>query len=104
MEDEGKQQEEKSSDPEDHRSHTVTFKCMETKKDEEYQDTLCFISWLKPVHQVEVKLLPEPSDPFDLKAIAFVAVVNNKDCRISYAVHEVLYDLHLAIREKKKNS
>ena len=73
---------------------------MGTRKEEEYQDTLHHISRLKLVQQVEVKLLPEPSNPFDSKAIAFVAVVN-KDHRIGYAVREVLDDLHLAIREKK---
>ena len=73
---------------------------MGTRKEEEYLDTLRHISGLKPVQQVEVKLLPEPSNPFNSKAIAFVAVVNNKDHRIGYAVHEVLDDLYLAIHER----
>lgn len=101
LEDEESQEEEKSSDLEDHRSHTVTFKCIGTRKEGEYQDTLRLISGLKPVQQVEVKLLPEPGNPYDSKAIAFVAVVNSKDRRIGYAVREVLDDLHLAICEKK---
>ena len=74
-EDEKTQQEENCSDAEDHRSHTVTFKCMGTREEEEYQDTLRHIIGLKPVQQVEVKLLPEPSNPFDSKAIAFLSAV-----------------------------
>ena len=95
------EQEEKIIDrPEHHCTHTVTFKCIGSTKEDRYQDTLRYVSRLKPVQQVEVKLVAEPNNPFDSKAIAFVAVVDHKDCRIGYAVREVLDDLHSAIREK----
>jgi hypothetical protein len=66
-------------------SHTVTFKCMGTRKEEEYQDTLCFINRLKPVQQVEVKLLPEQSNPFDSKVTAFVNITRTVELVMLYA-------------------
>jgi hypothetical protein len=81
-------------------SHTLIFKCIGTTREKQYQETLRIISNLKPVEQVEVKLQPEPHNPVDSKAIAFVATVENKQYRIGYAVREVLDELHQVISEQ----
>lgn len=82
-------------------SHMLTFKCIGTTRESRYQEVLRIISNQKPVEQVEVKLQCEPDNPVDSKAIAFVATIQDKQCRIGYAVREVLDELHQAIREKK---
>ena len=79
----------------------MTFKCIGTAREAQYQEALRLISRHKPVEHVEVKLQPKLDNPVDSKAIAFVATVENMDLRIGYAVREVLDELHEALKEKK---
>ena len=46
---------------------------------------------------MEVTIQPEPDNPVDSRAIAFVATVDNKQYTIGYVVREIVDDLHEAI-------
>lgn len=74
-------------------THTVVFKCIGTTKERGYQDTLRLISKL-PLDDTVVKLRPEPDNPYDSKAIAFVVNVGDKERRIGYIVRELLDEVH----------
>ena len=86
---------------EEHPSHTLTFKCIGSTRDAHYQEALHLISTKKPVQQVQVNLQPEPDNPVDSRAIAFVSTVDNMQYTIGYAVREVLDELHDAIKLKQ---
>ena len=73
--------------------HTITFKCVGTMKERRYQEILKQVSQL-PMEDVRVKLQPEPDNPYDSKAIAFVVNLNGKEHRIGYVVHELLDEVH----------
>ena len=82
-------------------SHTLTFKCIGTTRDTRYQEALHLVSTRKPVEQVQVTLQPEPDNPVDSRAIAFVTTVDNVQYTIGYVVREVLDELHEAIKLKQ---
>ena len=50
---------------------------------------------------VPVKLVPEPLNPHDAGAIAFVCELNGKSHTIGYVVGEVLEEVHAAIDRSK---
>ena len=50
---------------------------------------------------VPIKLVPEPENKYDSKAVAFHCELEGKWYLIGYAVREVLDDVHTAIDEKK---
>ena len=53
-------------------THTVTFKCIGTTKETQYQERLKRIAQLHDRGlQVSCQLKPEPDNPFDSNAIAF---------------------------------
>ncbi len=58
--------------------HTVCFKCIGVTLEPGYQDVLRDISNLPNVQAVPVALCPEPHNPVDSKAIAFVVSMNGK--------------------------
>lgn len=82
--------------------HSVTFKCIGANKDITSQQALEkaseLLSCSKPV---KVELQPEPHNPKDAQAIAFVCYLDEKPYRIGYVVHEVLEDVHDAIKNKR---
>jgi len=45
---------------------------------------------------VSVKIEPEPTNPYDSKAICFKCFVGGLWCRIGYIVREVLDEVHEA--------
>ena len=51
--------------------------------------------------QVPVKLVPEPGNQYDAKAISFVCTIDGKWCRIGYIVGEALDHVHAALEERK---
>ena len=59
------------------------------------------MSLMQQGENVEVKLVPEPDNPYDSKAIAFHCKVDGNWCLIGYVVREVLDTVHQAIKEKK---
>lgn len=77
-------------------THTLIFKCIGTTKEHMYQETLRLISQL-PVEDVDVTLKPEPDNPYDSKAIAFIVNLDGKDCRIGYVIRELLDEVHQAL-------
>ena len=83
-------------------THIVTFKCIGTLYEQSRQEALKRAADLIDLGEsVQVKLVPEPDNPYDSKAISFQCKVDSKWCLIGYAVREVLDSLHRAIREKK---
>jgi len=48
-------------------------------------------------HVISVQLIPEPENPFDPRAIAFVCQVDGKGHRIGYVVKEVQDVVHSAL-------
>lgn len=78
--------------------HTVKFKCIGDTLDISYQTTLRRARDLRNSGvNVPVRLQPEPSNPVDSKAIAFVCEVDGKWHRIGYVVTEVLDEVHAAL-------
>ena len=51
--------------------------------------------------QVPVKIVPEPDNQYDSKAIAFQCKVDSKWHKIGYIVREALDDVHRALVQKK---
>ena len=77
--------------------HTVCFKCIGVTLEHGYQQVLRDIANMPDVKTVPVLLCPEPDNPVDAKAIAFVVSMSGKKHRIGYAVTEVVDDLHAAM-------
>ena len=85
--------------------HTVTFKCIGCTRDVKYQKTLENINELRRANgmeldNVECRIMPEPQNPFDARAIAFQCYINSKWQTIGYVVKEALDDVHLASQQK----
>ena len=76
-------------------THSVVFKCIGVTKDAMAQQTLERAYDL--ISQVPVELKPEPHNPKDSKAIAFMCRLDEKPYRIGYVVREALSDVHEAI-------
>ena len=69
---------------------TVTFKCIGVKHEQSYQDALKIACELmNDGETVPVKLSPEPTNPFDSRAIAFQCQIRGKWISIGYVVKEV---------------
>ena len=71
-------------------THTVVFKCIGTTKERGYQEALRLISHL-PLEDTIVKLRPEPENPYDSKAIAFVVNLGNN------VVRDLVDEVHQAL-------
>lgn len=83
-------------------THTVTFKCMGTTKEDRYQETLACVAQLTSAgHEVRCKLQAEPENPFDSRAIAFRCEVDSSWHTTGYVVKEALDDVHEALLAKK---
>ena len=83
-------------------THTVTFRCTGTTREDRYQETLAHVVQLRNAGQeVLCKLQSEPENPFDSLAIAFRCEVDISWHTIGYVVKEVLDELHEALSAKK---
>lgn len=79
-------------------THTVMFKCIGVTRDQEFQDTLSSAhQLLRENTNVPVRLVPEPNNLFDSKAIAFECQLDSKWRKIGYVVHEALEETHAAL-------
>ena len=68
-------------------THIVTFKCIGTLYEQSRQEALKRAADLIDLGEsVQVKLVPEPDNPYDSKAISFQCKVDSKWCLIGYAV------------------
>ena len=72
-------------------THSVIFKCISVHKEMEYQDTLALVSRNRNDGKtVSAQLKPEPENPYDTNAVAFVCQMD-EDAewkRIGYVVRE----------------
>lgn len=83
-------------------THTVTFKCMGTTKENKYQENLARVSQLRNQGiNVTCRVRPEPNNPFDSKAIAFDCQMDGTWHVIGYVVREALDELHEALKGDK---
>ena len=81
--------------------HIVTFKCMGATYDLNSQENLKKVKdLLVQGIDVPVKLVPEPENKFDAKAIAFHARTGDEWQRIGYVVGEALDHVHKAMQER----
>ena len=83
-------------------THTVTFKCIGTTHHLDAQEALRKVSKLmKEGQEVPVRLIPEPDNQYDSKAIAFKCCLDGNWIRIGYVVRDALDYVHAAISAKK---
>lgn len=83
-------------------THTVTFKCIGTTHNFNAQEVLRRVSTLlEQGQQVPVKIVPEPDNQYDSKAIMFQCKLDSKWHKIGYIVREALDDVHRALEQKK---
>ena len=83
-------------------THTVTFKCIGPVHDTNAQALFSRVSQI--LHGgggVDVRVSPEPDNPYDSQAIAFQCHIDRKWQRIGYVVRECLSHVHEAIQEKR---
>ena len=92
-----------SDDPEDEAlTHVVVFKCIGSNRDKRSQVVLKEVSAkLERGEVVQVKMKPEPQNPFDAKAMAFVCFISGSWERIGYVVSECLDAVHSALLGNK---
>lgn len=78
--------------------HSVTFKCIGATKERIYQATLEKLAELLDSGcSVATKIVPEPSNKIDSKALSFQCFHKDKWIVIGYVVHELLDEVHQAI-------
>ena len=77
-------------------THTVIFKCIGSNREESYQFAL-----RKSKQLLKSGLRPEPTNPKDSQAIAFVCLIDGKWEKIGYVVREALSDVHAAMKNRK---
>ena len=86
------------SDENDDMVSTVAFKCIGVKRDDAYQDVLLLASELmNKGERVPVKLVPEPTNPFDCRAITFQCQTQGKWNIFGYVVKEICESVHDAM-------
>ena len=79
----------------------ITFKCIGSVKNLAYQSALAQVSkHLSKGETVPVKLLPEPLNPVDTQAVAFICKLNGEWKQIGYVVREALNDVNEGLKKK----
>ena len=95
------------SDPEDSVEfipHSLIFKCIGNTKSQDYQTALREArDILSGDGTVTVKLVHEPRNPCDARALAFMCELNGKFHRIGYVVRELLEEVHAARKSFQLN-
>lgn len=82
-------------------THTVTFKCIGASKCSNSQEILKLVNEsLSRKCDVPVDIFPEPDNPFDSRAIAFKARIENKWHTIGYVVREATEAVHDVMSRK----
>ena len=81
--------------------HTIIFKYIGSVKNLAYQNALAQVSrHLSKGETVPVKLLPEPLNPVDTQAVAFICELNGEWRQIGYVVQEALSDVNEALKKQ----
>ena len=82
--------------------HTITFKCIGTTKSGEYQNILSKAKKELSLNlPVPVRLMPEPNNPMDNKAIAFECCMQGKWMRVGYVIRELTEEVHEALSKNE---
>ena len=82
--------------------HTITFKCIGTTKSGEYQNILSKAKKELSLNQpVPVRLMLEPNNPMDNKAIAFECYMQGKWMRVGYVIRELTEEVHDALSKNE---
>ena len=80
--------------------HSITFKCIGSAKEHRYQEVLAEAALKKRNGEnVEVRIHPEPQNPYDARAIAFECLIGTKWERVGYMVSEVLDSVHQVLQD-----
>lgn len=83
-------------------THTVTFKCIGCTKEQSYQETLAAIAQIQNRGEVVTcKIVPEPNNPVNAKAIAIKCKVDEIWCTVGYIVREALKEVHEALQKNE---
>ena len=78
------------------------FKCIGAVRDGKSQEMLRIArDKIENGDSVLVKLVPEPTNPKDAKAVAFMSEIDGTWTRIGYVVKEVLEHVHEAMNAKQ---
>ena len=78
--------------------NTVAFKCIGVTRDTFYQDRLQKVNALmQQGKEVPVKMVPEPNNPFDSRAMSFQCELDKKWYIIGYVIKELCGSVHHAI-------
>lgn len=86
------------TDAEDDMLDTVCCKCVGVTRDPSYQQALeAAYKQLEEGINVDVKLVPEPNNPYDSQAISFQCLVNQSWKIIGYVIRELCEYIHDAI-------
>lgn len=91
-----------ASDEDTSLTQTVTFKCIGTTHDATAQQVLSkAANLLDSGVNVPIKIIPEPDNQYDSKAIAFKCCIEGEWRRIGYIVREALEEVHSALRDQR---
>ena len=83
-------------------THSVVFKCIGSTKEQIYQVTLHLVKQkMNSGQTVPVRLMKEPNNPKDSRAIAFECKPGDNYVRIGYVLREALDAVHNAIDQNK---
>lgn len=94
-----------SSEEDRNKESCVPFKCIGVTRDSHYQRILQQVKdRIKSGEQVPVKLMPEPDNVYDSRAIAFQCLHDRTWQTIGYVVIEACEEVHAAIKEGKITS
>lgn len=78
--------------------HTIKFKVIGSNKESCYQQVLRMArDSIESGSHVPVFLAPEPRNPVDSQAIAFMCKLDGKEYRIGYVVSDIVHYIHAAI-------
>ena len=82
--------------------HTITFKCIGTTKSGEYQNILNKAKKELSLNlPVPLRLMPEPYNPMDNKAIAFECCMQGKWMRVGYVIRELTEEVYEAYKQNE---
>ena len=85
-------------DEEEPELSTVTFKCIGVTRDSSYQKCLKTVSGLLQAGTiVPIKVVPEPNNPFDSRALAFQCLLDNTWQVVGYLIKELCDIVHEAL-------
>lgn len=87
-----------NEDEEEREVENTVVKCIGVTRDVSYQDRLQKVNVLmQQGKEVPVKMVPEPTNPFDSRVISFQCELDKQWCIIGYVIKELCDSVHCAI-------